>query len=253
MKHPHNHLRNALLLGTLLLPSVAGAQALYFTTHQNGQWPLFINGDALYAGPALPAFTFTGTVAINTNGSVTTGLLSVTAAAGTTPPIIPIGSLLTGGTVTTGTTVVSQIDNLHYRVIATGGTIAASASATLTATPKMTPNIQDIVQKTAPTYASGGCTAGTPAFVSGSSPFSWSFTNGTGTCTGGNTVTFTFPAAPVAWMCYNLVDTSNPTTDFYVSTGAASTTAVVLTDYSSAGAAQNTKANDVITGQCVAR
>jgi len=236
-----------------LLPQLAFAQAQYFTTTQNGQWPMFINGDALYAGPAIPAFTFTGIITVNTNGSVTTGLLTVVPTAGTTPPIVPIGSLLTGGTVTAGTTVVGQIDNLHYRVIATGGTIAASASATLTATPKMTPNIQDIVQKTAPTYASGGCTAGSPAFASGSTPFSWSYTNGSGTCTGGNTVTFTFPAAPTSWMCYNLVDTSNPTTDFYVSTGSASTTAVVLTDYSSAGSAQNTKANAVITGQCVGR
>jgi hypothetical protein len=234
-------------LVTLLAASPALSQQVVV------QPPGALAGNALVAAPTPAAFTFTGSIVVNTVGSITTGFLEVLPSAGAAPPAVPIGSLLSGTGITTGTVVQKATQDPYiFAVTTTGGTIAGVNNITITATPKLSFLVQDTIQKTAPTYASGGCTAGSPAFVAGSLPFNWAFTNGSGTCGAGNTVTFTFPAAAVSWSC-TAQSTLNPTTDIYVSTGAASTTAVVLTDYSAAGAAQNTKANDVITGSCIPR
>lgn len=248
------NLRNALLgcTASLAFASLSFAQIAPYIP-PGPQVMQGIPGKTVVMGAAPAAFTFTGVITVTTVGSYTTGVLSVTQPTTANPVQIPIGSVITGSGVTAGTVVTGQFSGTsNYNVITTGGTIAAVASETLTATPKLATLIQDTTFTTAPTYASGGCTAGSPAFSATSTVSSWSYTNGTGTCTGGNTVTFTFPAATASWMC-TAVSTLNPTTDIYISTGSVSTTAVVFTDYSAAGAAQNTKANDVITGSCTPR
>jgi len=244
------------LLGTVaLLASLSLAEAQIATNiplSANGAPFAAIPSDTISAAPVSAAFTVTGLITVTTVGSYTTGVLTVVPQNGVVTPQLPLGALITGSGVTTGTAISSVLNSTNYGVITTGGTIGAVSSETLTVTPKVSNGIVSTKTNTAPTYASGGCTAGSPAFATGSTVWSWSFTNGSGTCTGGNTVTFTFPAAATAWMC-TAVDSTNPTTDIYVSTGTASATAVVFTDYSSAGAAQNTKANDVIVGSCTPR
>jgi hypothetical protein len=249
-------LRNALLASIFLLPTIAQAQQQSqiqsVPLSANGQPFVAVPGEAIVAGPVPAAFTVTGTITVTTIGSFTTGIFTVVPSATASPPQVPVGSVLTGSGITAGTSVIGQLNNTNYQVVTTGGAIGPVAVAeAVTVTPKLAAAVQGTVNKTAPTYASGGCTAGSPAFSAGSTPYSWSFTNGSGTCAL-NTVTFTFPAAPASWQC-TAQSTSNPSTDIYISTGAASTTAVVFTDYSAAGAAQVTKANDVVTGFCTPR
>lgn len=205
-------------------------------------------GHTVVGAPVVAPITFTGSISVYTVGSYTVGTLSVNAPANASPPFIPAGSVITGTGVTAGTVVMGAINANTYSVTTTGGTIAAVSGQTLTATPKLSFVVQDTIQSTPPAYSAGGCTVG-PSFSAASIPFAWTFTNGSATCTL-NTVTFTFPAAPVSWNC-TATDTTNPNTHTLISTGAASTTAVVFTDYSPAGVAQPTGANDVIVGTCL--
>lgn len=222
--------------------------ALYQTGSQNGQAPMFVPGDAIVAGPAIPAFTFTGSITVATTGSFTTATLSVTPPGTSQTPVIPYGTVISGSGVTTGTTTIAYLGSNNYWVVAPSGTVAAVASETLTATPAITASWQDTLQKTAPTYASGGCTT-TPSFASGATPFSFTLTQGASGCGSNSTITLTLPAAATTWSCV-AVDTTTPARVIR-STGAASTTAVVLTDYTSAGVAETMLASDVYAVNCI--
>ncbi len=80
---------------------------------------------------------------------------------------------------------------------------------------------------TPPTIASGGCTTGSAQSVSGSSGSAvFELTLGGATC--GSTITLTLPAAPANWQCDGYQEAA--ITNYLVSTGAKSTTAVVLTN-----------------------
>jgi hypothetical protein len=112
-------------------------------------------------------------------------------------------------------------------------------------------SMQDATQLGAPTYASGGCTT-TPAVGAGSTPYSWTLTDGASSCTGGNVLVLTLPPAAHTWTCW-ATDTSNNATHSIVQSAAASTTSVTFTDYSrTAGTAQNFAASAVILGGCIA-
>lgn len=231
--------------------SAAGAQSPAGGITNNGQPVYFYPGSAIVGGAAQAAFTFSGTVTNTTNGSINNSILSVVPPGTSTPVVIPINSVLSGSGITTGATVVSQIDPLTYKLVTPSGASAGNftTAVTVTATPAFSYTLRDTLQNTAVTFTSGGCTAGSPAMIAGATPALFSFTNGSGTCTVANTLTFGLPAATTSWEC-TAVSTKNPTTDLYVETGAASTTVVVFTDYSTSGVSQNTKANDVITATC---
>ncbi len=80
---------------------------------------------------------------------------------------------------------------------------------------------------TAPTIASGGCTTGAAQSVSGNNgTAAFEITLGGATC--GSTITMTMPAAANNWQCDGYQEAA--ITNYLVSTGAKSTTAVVLTN-----------------------
>ncbi len=84
------------------------------------------------------------------------------------------------------------------------------------------------ISATPPTVASGGCT--NPAVTDSNGTESFKITLGT-TCTGVKTFTLTMPAATHQWSC-NAHDLTTPATYKPDETAAASTTAVVITNYS---------------------
>lgn len=251
-----------LALAAALSTSAFAQNSAYVTETGPGQTPLFVVGHNLIAGPAIPATSFSGIITNTVVGSLTTSVLTYFPVAGTTPATLLIGSIITGAGVTAGTTISGFLGGgastgYNYSVIGSSNTVAAvSTPVTMTATPVFTSNAQDSLQGTAPTYASGGCTT-TAAFIANadgttSGPFRWTFKQGASGCGSNSTVTLTFPAATTSWMCGAISDITTPSHDI-VSTGAASTTAVVLTDYSGAGVAQTMLANDVYTGACSPR
>src|SRR5208282_620243 len=225
----------ALILST----SLALAQTPLFPTA--GQPNYFTPGSAIVGGLALAAFTFSGIVTNTANGSINNSILTVLMPATTTQVVVPINSVLSGSGVTSGATVMSYLGSNNYALKAPSGASSGNFTTpvTITATPAFSYVIRDTLSTTAPTFGSGGCTAGSPAMVAGSTPFAWSFTNGSGTCTVANTLTFAFPASSTSWEC-TAVSTKNGSTDLYIESGAASTTAVVFTDYTTAGVSQNT-------------
>ncbi len=101
----------------------------------------------------------------------------------------------------------------------------------------------------APTIASGGCTTGSAQSVSqnnGSAAFE--ITLGGATC--GSTITLTMPAAAHNWVC-DAHDITTPAGNVLDMTGAASTTAVVLTNFSrTLGTAANFGAADKLAVKC---
>jgi hypothetical protein len=108
-----------------------------------------------------------------------------------------------------------------------------------------------LVSRTAPTIASGGCTTGSAQSISqsnGSAAFE--ITLGGATC--GSTITLTMPAAAHNWVC-DAHNITNPATNVLDMTGAASTTAVVLTNYvRTTGVAGNFTGADHLAVKCAA-
>lgn len=107
-----------------------------------------------------------------------------------------------------------------------------------------------LVSPTPPTIASGGCTTGSAQSVSannGSAAFQ--ITLGGATC--GSTITLTMPAAPTNWVC-DAHNITTPATQIMDMTGAASTTAVVLTNYvRTTGVAGNFTGAELIAVKCL--
>jgi hypothetical protein len=84
-----------------------------------------------------------------------------------------------------------------------------------------------LTSATAPTIASGGCTTGSAQSISASNgSAAFEITLGGATC--GSTITLTMPAAATNWVCDGYQQAA--ITNYLVSTGAKSTTAVVLTN-----------------------
>jgi hypothetical protein len=84
-----------------------------------------------------------------------------------------------------------------------------------------------LASSVAPTIASGGCTTGSAQSVSGSNgSAAFELTLGGASC--GSTITLTMPAAAHNWQCDGYQEAA--LTNYLVSTGAKSTTAVVLTN-----------------------
>ena len=107
-----------------------------------------------------------------------------------------------------------------------------------------------LVSQNAPTIASGGCTTGSAQSISannGSAAFE--ITLGGATC--GSTITLTMLPAPHNWVC-DAHDITTPAGNVLDMTGTASTTAVVLTNYSrTLGTAANFTATDKLAVKCL--
>ena len=106
-----------------------------------------------------------------------------------------------------------------------------------------------LVSQTPPTIASGGCTTGSAQSISqsnGSAAFE--ITLGGATC--GSTITLTMAAAPHNWVC-DAHNITTPASNVLDMTGAASTTAVVLTNYvRTTGVAGNFTGADKLAVKC---
>jgi len=103
---------------------------------------------------------------------------------------------------------------------------------------------------TAPTIASGGCTTGSTQSISASNgTVAFEVTLGGATC--GSTITLTMPAAAHNWVC-DAHNITTPASNVLDMTGAASTTAVVLTNYvRTTGVAGNFTGADHLAVKCL--
>jgi hypothetical protein len=107
-----------------------------------------------------------------------------------------------------------------------------------------------LASATPPTIASGGCTTGSAQSVSASNgSAAFEITIGGATC--GSTITLTMPAAAHNWVC-DAHNITNPATNALDMTGAASTTAVVLTNFvRTTGVAGNFTGADKLAIKCL--
>ncbi len=142
----------------------------------------------------------------------------------------------------------------HIRVHGVDQVTVASTLMAVTPPLNAIGNIQNngslLVSATAPTIASGGCTTGSAQSVSASNGSSaFEITLGGATC--GSTITLTMPAAAHNWVC-DAHDITTPAGNVLDMTGAASTTAVVLTNFSrTLGTAANFGAADKLAIKCL--
>jgi hypothetical protein len=124
-------------------------------------------------------------------------------------------------------------------------------ATTLNATGGIQNNGNLLVSQTAPTIASGGCTTGSAQSVSASNgSAAFEITLGGATC--GSTITLTMPAAPHKWVC-DAHNITTPASNKPDETAAASTTAVVLTNFvRTTGVAGNFTGADKLAVKCLA-
>lgn len=110
-------------------------------------------------------------------------------------------------------------------------------------------NAHLLASHTAPTIASGGCTTGSAQSISANNgTMAFEITLGGATC--GSTITLTMPAAAHNWVC-DAHDITTPASNVLDMTGAASTTAVVLTNYvRTTGVAGNFTGADHLAVKC---
>ncbi len=128
--------------------------------------------------------------------------------------------------------------------------LAAAATLVGSIGPNFSLSGKLVVSNTAPSIASGGCTTGSAQSVSqnnGSAAFE--ITLGGATC--GSTITLTMPPAPHNWVC-DAHNITTPASNVLDMTGAASTTAVVLTNYvRTTGVAGNFTGAETLAVKCL--
>jgi hypothetical protein len=130
------------------------------------------------------------------------------------------------------------------------GTGAAGSVAGTLALAALTRGTQVTISATAPTIASGGCTAPAVTWNNGTAAFL--ITIGT-SCAGVKTVVLTMPAATNLWVCKAENNTSDAAQQTNViASRATSTTAVVLTSYDrTTGLQEDFTASDTLLVSCM--
>lgn len=228
------------LLAFTALTGLAYADALTFAPNSNGQPVDFTVGAPVVGGPVSAAFSITGQLSSNT--------LTVTPPTTGPTPFIPIGAVITGSGVTAATITAIGANNTYTF----SGSTQTVASESMTITPVLANSVQDALQMGAPTYGSLGCTT-TPAFATGSTPYSWSLTNGASGCSSNSTIILSFPAAQHGWHC-TATDTttaSHVIAETTIAAIASGRQSITFTDYvRTTGVAQTMAASDVIVGAC---
>ena len=225
----------------LLLSDISLADSAYFTPSMNGAPVDFVVGNPIVGGPLQPAFTFKGQISLTT-------LSVINSVDGVSPPVLSIGTVITGTGVTSNSIILSRNGDTNNYTLSQSS--AATGVEILTATPSFANSMQDAAFLATPAYTSGGCTT-TPVVAADSTPYSWSLTNGASGCGSNSTITLTFPPAAHNWAC-TAHDITAPTTTYLDESGSISPTSVVFTNYTrTTGIVLTMVASHVITGSCI--